>query len=150
MPTNSDFKDLFKIFNDEGVEFLIVGAHAVIFYAEPRFTKDLDIWVNPTAENAARVWRGLEVFTAPLTGVREEDFTKTDLVFQMGMPPNRIDIVMGIDGLTFEEAWPNRVRSSYAGEPICLLSKNDLIKNKQASGRPQDLLDVQRLLESES
>lgn len=147
MPANSDLKELFKIFNEESVEYLLVGAHAVAHYAEPRYTKDVDLWVAPSAENAARVWRALNRFTAPMAGVSSEDFSRPDVVFQMGVPPNRIDILTGIDGIEFDEAWPNRIRTTYGGEPINILGKAELIRNKRASGRPQDLLDLQRLLE---
>lgn len=149
MLENSDFKELLRLFNQGSVEYLVVGAHAVIYYAEPPYTKDLDLWVNPSAHNAPRVWNALKLFGAPLTGITETDFTRGDLVYQMGIPPNRIDIVMGIDGLTFGEAWPNRVTSSYAGEAVLLLGKQDLIRTKRASGRPQDLLDLQRLLDAD-
>lgn len=148
MSANSDFKDLLKIFNEENVEYLIVGAHAVIFYAEPRYTKDVDVWVAPTKENSRRVYRALQRFTAPLKGMTEEDFTDPELVYQMGIPPNRIDILMGVDGLTFSEAWDARTQTHYDGVPMGILSRDHLIRNKRATGRPQDLLDVARLLES--
>ncbi|MBI5154028.1 hypothetical protein HZA57_02225 [Candidatus Poribacteria bacterium] len=149
MQANSDFKELLSALNGEGAEYLIVGAHAVILYAEPRFTKDLDIWVGSSPENAQRVWRALKAFGAPLAGMCATDFTQADMVYQMGVPPNRIDVVMGIDGVSFDEAWPNRVTTSYDGLPTPVISKPDLIRAKRASGRPQDLLDLQRLLDSE-
>lgn len=146
-PVNSDFRELLSAFSAEGVEYLLVGAHAVMFYAEPRFTKGIDLWVNPTAENAARVWAALKRFKAPLASVAESDFADADMVYQLGLPPNRIDILMGMDGLTFAEAWNNRVAASYAGVEMHVIANADLIRNKLATARPQDLLDVQRLRE---
>jgi hypothetical protein len=145
MPANPDFKDLFRIFNEENVEYLVVGAHAVIFYAEPRYTKDLDIWINSTALNAARVYRALGRFGAPLRDIQEEDFTESDLIYQIGIAPNRIDILMSIAGVNFDEAWADRTESSYDGVPIHILGKDSLIKAKKATGRPQDILDMDRL-----
>jgi len=100
MPSNPDFKDLFKLFNDEGVEYLVAGAHAVMVFTEPRYTKDLDVWVRATPENAARVFRALRRFGAPLRDITARDFIKTDLVYQIGVAPNRIDILMGIAGVS--------------------------------------------------
>ena len=145
MPANPDFKDLFSIFNEEGVEYLVVGAHAVIFYAEPRYTKDLDIWVRPSRENAERVHRALKRFGAPVAGVTAANFRDLDLVYQVGVAPNRIDIMMGLLGVDFASAWVNKVESSYDRVPINLISKADLIRTKKATGRPQDLLDLDRL-----
>ncbi len=147
MDANPDFKDLFNVFREEGVEFLVVGAHAVIFYAEPRFTRDLDVWVNPTADNADRVWKALKAFGAPLKDLGPESFTDGELIYQIGVAPNRIDILMSITGLTFQTAWANRVEGTYAGMPIHLPAKEDLIRAKRATGRPQDLLDAERLEE---
>ena len=145
MPANPDFKDLFSIFFEEHVEYLVVGAHAVIFHAEPRFTKDIDLWVNPTITNAHRVWRALEKFGAPLETLCVEDFTKEDLVYQIGIAPNRIDILMGVGGVDFDAAWKNRVESTYSGVPINILGKAELIESKKITARPQDMLDVERL-----
>jgi hypothetical protein len=145
MPANVDFKDLFKIFNAENVEYLVVGAHAVVYYAEPRYTRDLDVWVNPTPENATRVHRALKQYGAPLIGVTIVSFTDPELIYQIGIAPNRIDIMMGIAGVDFSSAWAARVESTYDGIPIHILGKADLIKTKRATGRPQDLLDLERL-----
>lgn len=145
MPANPDFKDLFKILKEENVEYLVVGAHAVIFYAEPRYTKDLNIWVNPTPENARKIWRALSKFGAPLKNISVEDFTDTELIYQIGIEPNRIDILMGIAGVQFDSAFKNRSTSSYDGIEIWILGKSDLIKTKKATGRKTDLLDVELL-----
>ena len=145
MPSNQDFKELFNIFNGENVEYLVVGAYAVVFYTKPRYTKDLDIWVNPTPDNARRVYKSLKRFGAPLIKVRSESFTDEDLIYQIGIEPNLIDIIMSIAGVVFSSAWDSRISSTYDGVPIYILSKEDLIKTKKATGRPQDLLDVEFL-----
>ena len=149
MSHNEDFKDLFKILNEEHVDYLIVGAHAVIYYTEPRYTKDIDVWVAPTKDNAKRIWKALAQFGAPLANISIDDFTNEDLVYQIGLAPNRIDILMGISGIEFKEANKNRVESTYAGEKIYLLSKSDLIKAKRASNRKQDQLDLEKLQDYE-
>jgi len=145
MGVNPDLRDLFKIFNDHGVEYLVVGAYAVIYYTFPRFTKDLDVWVNPTPENARRVFRALAKFGAPLVDVGETDFTDREMVYQIGIEPNRIDIMMGISSSEFPAAWANRKRSTYGGIPICIIGREDLIQSKIAANRPQDVIDVENL-----
>jgi hypothetical protein len=145
MAINHDFKDLFKTFNDCRVEYLVIGAHAVMFHARPRFTKDLDVWVNPTKENAARVWEALQKFGAPMKDVKVESFTDRQLVYQIGVEPNRIDIMMGTPGIEFDEAWTNHVQSTYGDVPIGIIGRVELLKTKLATGRPQDLLDADDL-----
>ena len=147
MPINPDYRELFRTFFEEKVEYLIVGAYAVTYYAEPRYTKDLDILIRPTLENATKTLAALKRFEAPLTDIKAEDLTDPELVYQIGVEPNRIDILMSITGIAFEEAWQHRVQSTYGGVPIYLISREDLITAKKASGRPQDLLDLERLLE---
>jgi hypothetical protein len=149
MAGNPDYKDLFRIFSEEQVEYLVVGAHAVVFYAEPRYTKDIDIWVRPTPENANKVWTALKKFGAPLGNVTPHDFTDSTMVYQIGIAPNRIDILMGVEGVEFENAWKNKVGSAYDGIPIHILGRSDLIKAKQTTKRPQDLLDLERLKQSD-
>jgi hypothetical protein len=150
MELSPDWTDLLRSLCDAGARFLVVGAHAVAFHAEPRYTKDLDLWVEPSSENAARVWAALLNFGAPLKGVQPADFANAALVYQMGIEPNRVDIMMGIDGVTFPVAWRNRVRTHYAGIPLCVLGRNDLIRAKRAAGRPRDLEDVARLQHARS
>jgi len=145
MSANQDFKDLFALFNEENVEYLIVGAHAVIYYSEPRYTKDLDIWINPRCENAVKVMAALNKFGAPLADVSEKDFTNPEMIYQIGIAPNRIDILMDIAGVDFDTAAQRKTLSSYDGIEIPIISKQDLISSKKAIGRPQDKLDVDRL-----
>jgi hypothetical protein len=142
MLPNQDFKDLFAELNAHDVEFLVVGAHALAAHGYVRATKDLDVWVNPERENAVRVIRALQAFGASTQAVTEDDFAAPGITFQIGVEPVRIDIITAVDGLTFEPAWKNRVSSEYGGEPIFVVSREDLIRNKRASARPQDLADV--------
>ena len=145
MPVNRDFKDLFFAFSAADVRFLVVGAHAVIFYSVPRYTKDLDLWIEATAENAARAWKALAEFGAPLQGVSVEDLFHPGTILQIGVEPNRIDILTDVEGLSFEDAWTRRQMSSYGEVPISLLDLDDLIASKRAAGRPQDQLDLEWL-----
>jgi hypothetical protein len=145
MPGNPDFSDLFSALNAEAVEYLVAGAHAVIYHTAPRYTKDLDVWVNPVPENAARVWRALARFGAPLQDVTEASFTDRELVYQIGIAPNRIDILMGIAGVEFCDAWADRVPTRYDGIPIYVMGRRSLLAAKKAAGRPQDLLDAAQL-----
>lgn len=145
MPLNPDYKDLFRILNEEQVDYLVVGAHAVIFYTEPRFTKDLDILVRPTRANAEKVWQALKRFGAPLRDITVDDFTREDMVYQIGIAPNRVDILMGLGCVSFEEAWACREHTAYEEVPIFVIGKRELIVTKKSTGRPQDLLDVKKL-----
>lgn len=139
---NRDFSDLFAALNDAEVSYLLIGAHAVAFHAEPRYTKDLDIWVDATPTNAARVIEALRAFGAPLAGVAESDFSQPGVTLQIGVAPNRIDVATVIDGVAFAEAWPHRVESVYGEHRIWVIGKTELATNKRAAGRPQDLLDL--------
>lgn len=145
MIVNSDFKELLKALNDEKAKFLIVGGYAVVEYTEPRYTKDLDIWVSPERENAERIFRALKDFGAPLSGITAEDFTTPGLVYQMGRPPARIDVIMSVKGLSFETCWQRKYESEYDGVKVYFLSLEDLIANKEVVGRPQDMIDVENL-----
>ncbi len=142
---NPDFRDLFAEFNAHGVEYLVVGAHALAVHGHVRATKDLDVWVRPALENAKRVLRALSAFGAPTRELTEADLTEPGLIFQIGVPPVRIDIVTSIDGVAFDEAWPARVVTKFADQPVGVLSRKHLIQNKRASGQTQDLADLERL-----
>lgn len=144
---NSDCAEMLRFLNAEEAKYLGIGAHAYIFYTEPRYTRDFDLFIEPSPENAEKVIRALRAFGAPLLGITASDLAEPDIVYQVGVAPNRIDFLTGIEGVTFEEAWTNRVSTSYDGIPFPLIGKQQLIKNKRAIGRPQDLLDVARLLE---
>lgn len=146
MEISSDYKDLFKILNKHKIKYLVVGAYAVIYYAEPRFTKDLDICIRVDAENANKLYAALKEFGAPLKGLSAQDFIKKNLVYQIGVAPIRIDIIMGLAAVDFDSAWKNRTRSRYAGIPINIIGIKELIKTKRKAGRLQDVLDLKKLL----
>lgn len=145
MGVNPDFKDLFSAFCDADVRFLVVGAHAVIFHSVPRYTKDLDVWVEPTRPNATRAFEALARFGAPLDGVSVEDLCNTQTVIQLGIEPNRIDVMTDVAGIPFEDAWNRRSTSTYGDVPIAVLGRDDVLHAKRAAGRPQDLLDIEWL-----
>ena len=145
MFVNSDFSDLLNLFNANNVKYLIIGGYAVIQYAEPRYTKDLDLWISADKDNAAAVYKALKEFGAPLAGLTEADFAEEGYFYQMGRPPMRVDILMGIPGLEFEKAWQHRVEVDFDGLVVKFISREDLIEAKKASGRPQDLIDADLL-----
>jgi len=149
MNLNSNFKDLLSILNEAKARFLVVGGYAVIEYTEPRYTKDIDTWVSTDRENAERVYAALKKFGAPLKDITVDDSTDPDVVYHMGRPPSRVDVLMGLVGLEFEESWKNRVESDYADVPMQVISPQDLLINKRLAGRPQDLMDVENLLLAE-
>ena len=142
---NSDYRDLLAVFNALSVEYLVVGAHALAAHGHVRATRDLDVWVRPSPENASRVMAAIRQFGAPLHDLTEADLSQAGLIFQIGVEPLRIDIITAIDGVEFEEAWGERLISEIADQPVAVLSKIHLIRNKRATGRSQDLADVERL-----
>ncbi len=143
--TNPDFRDLFAELNARQADFLVVGAHALAAHGHVRATKDLDVWVRASPENAKRVFQALASFGAPLSDLTVEDLATANVVFQIGVPPIRIDLVTSIDGVTFDEAWSERIESSYDYQRVHVLSRRHLIQNKKATGRLQDLADVEHL-----
>lgn len=149
MPASLHFKELLRSFNEHKVRYLVVGAYAVMNYTEPRYTKDLDLWVEPAPDNAQLVFRALADFGVPMGEVTVEDFTNPDLIFQIGIAPHRIDVIMGVKGLNFAEAWTRRTETIFENETINLICKADLMISKQAAGRPQDLIDLDRLRKSD-
>jgi hypothetical protein len=147
---NSDFKDLLRIFAEEKVRFLVVGGYAVIHYAQPRYTKDLDLWVEPSAENARLLMRAFLRFGLPLIGLSESDFALPGTQFSVGVPPCEIDFLTSIPGLEFPACWDLRVLSDQEGLTVPYLAKADLIIAKQTAGRPQDLADLDDLRRSDA
>jgi len=144
-----DFKDLLRAFNANSVKYLIIGAHAYGVHAEPRASTDLDVFIGSDKENAKAVFRALAEFGAPLQGMSPADFSD-GTTFQIGQPPDRIDILQRIDGVSFDEAWKNRIEGLIDGDvPASVISREDLIRNKLASGTEQDLLDVKVLRKAE-
>jgi len=143
----ADFRDLLVALAESGVRFLVVGAHALAAHGVPRVTGDLDIWVEPSAANAGRVWRALAEFGAPLKtlDIEEADFTRPDQVIQLGLPPYRIDLMTSVSGVEFAEAWADRLDAALFEVPVAFLGRASFIRNKRASGRPKDLEDVRSL-----
>jgi hypothetical protein len=144
---NPDFRDFLLLLADERAEFMIVGAYALAYHGAPRASGDIDVFARPTAENAARVYRALVAFGAPVlaAGLKQEDLATPGLVYQMGLPPRRIDVLTKISGVTFEEAWARRQEAELEGRTVAVIGRDDFVRNKQAAGRPKDLANVARL-----
>jgi hypothetical protein len=142
---NPDYCDLVSALSDAGAEYLVVGALALAAHGHPRATGDIDLWVRPTAENADRVIAALKAFGAPLSEDTATDLATPDRVVQIGVAPQRVDILTSIDGVDFEEAWSARNDIVLEGVRIPVISRRHLIANKKASGRPRDLADVAEL-----
>ncbi len=149
MLTSPDFKELLKIFKKYKIRYLIVGGYAVMKYSEPRFTKDLDLFISTDQDNANGMYLALKEFGAPLENLTSDDFTHKGYFYQMGRPPLRIDIMMSIPGVDFNEAWANREIVELDDLNLFFISRSDLIRAKEASGRPQDKIDVEKLKEAE-
>ena len=145
MFVNSDFSDLLRIFSDHNVRYMVIGGYAVVQYAEPRFTKDLDLLISTDTANAEAVYNALREFGAPLSGLTPKDFAEEGFFFQMGVPPVRVDVLMGIPGIQFDECWNRRMEVDFDGMKVIFISKQDLIVSKRAAGRPQDLIDADLL-----
>jgi hypothetical protein len=144
---NDDFRDAVVQFADAGVEFVIVGAFALAFHGAPRASGDIDLYVRPSDENAARVYAALLRFGAPLPahGVVAADFAREGTVYQIGLPPRRIDVLTQISGVTFDDAWASRTDVDLEGRRIHIIGREALLKNKTSAGRPKDVADVARL-----
>ena len=147
---DKDLKELLLALNEHGVEYLVVGGYAVGVHSEPRATKDLDIFIRADIKNSEAVFRALGAYGAPLAGSKPEDFRDNPRsVFQIGVPPVRIDILQSIEGVTFDEAWRDRTEALVDGEiPAHVISREHLIQNKLASGRMRDLADVEAMREA--
>ncbi|MEA2416655.1 MAG: hypothetical protein QOI58_3312 [Thermoanaerobaculia bacterium] len=143
-PPSRDFRDFLQLLGQHDVKALIIGAFAVAFHAKPRFTKDLDIFVEATADNGERLLRAIDAFGFGTLGLTVDDFAP-GRVTQLGFPPNRIDLVTSIDGVTFEEAWASRVAGKYADIDVWYIGRETLVRNKAAAARPQDLMDLATL-----
>ena len=142
---NQDFLDLLRAFIDRDVRFLIVGAYALGVHGRPRATGDLDVWVDPTPDNATRIMQALDAFGAPPGQVTADDFSRPGIVFQMGLPPLRIDLLTEVSGLTFAEAWPGRTQAPFGSLTVDVIGRDAFIKNKRATGRAKDLGDIEAL-----
>ncbi len=139
---NPDYRDILSIFNEQGVEYLVVGAYALAAHGLPRATGDIDLWIRRSEENARRVWESLARFGAPLTNLSIKDLLMPDIVFQIGVAPRRIDILTSIAALEFEEARDRRMMVEVEGLQVPVLGREDLLKNKKALRREKDLGDI--------
>jgi hypothetical protein len=142
---NRDFVEMLDALSGANAEFLVVGAHALAVHGYPRATGDLDLWIRATPENAERVWKALVAFGAPLDDLRLDDLSTPEVVFQIGVAPNRIDLLTSISGVVFDEAWEARVSADVSGRTIPVLGRAQLLANKRATGRLRDLADVEEL-----
>jgi hypothetical protein len=140
-----DFEELLQLFNKHKIHYCVVGGFAIAFYGVPRYTKDLDLFVRPDITNGKKIIQALKEFGFKSLKISEQDFAKPGFVIQLGYEPVRVDLITQIDGLTFEEVWKTKKKSVYGSEKIVLIGKKALIKNKKASGRKQDLADVEML-----
>jgi len=144
---NENFRDMLSAFGEARADYLLVGAYAMAAHGCPRATADIDFWVRPSEANAARVWTALETFGAPLSKVSVADFCTPDVVYQIGLPPQRIDILTSISGLHFDDAWRERLIVDLEGVTISVIGLRHLHANKLASGRAKDHQDASILEE---
>ena len=142
---NPDFVDLLRAFVAADVRFLIVGAYALALHGRPRATGALDVWVDANPQNAARVVEALKAFGAPMSEISEADFATPGVVYQIGISPGRIDILTELTGLTFEDAWPDRVRGRFGEIEVDFIGREAFVRNKRAIGRAKDLGDIESL-----
>lgn len=142
---NRDFKEFIRSLNDNHVRYLVVGGYAVAFHGHPRYTKDIDIWIEMTHANVEKVIKSLAQFGFGSLGLREEDFLIPDQTIQLGYPPSRIDLINTLSGVDFETCYSSRVQIEIEGTQVNFIDLENLKKNKQASGRLQDLADIESL-----
>ena len=146
MNVSPDYENLFKLPNERRIKYLVVGAYAVMYYSAPRFTKDIDIWISSEVNEPERILKVIRKFGAPVKNLSPQDFLNKRMILQIGVSPIRIDILLELPGVSFSSAWKNRKRSKYGKTPINVLGLKELIQAKKAAGRPQDHLDLERLL----
>lgn len=142
---SQDFKDMLLSLEEEKVEYIIVGAYALSAHGIVRATRDIDFWVNPTPENAPRVWRALTRFGAPMIGITVEDFARPGIIYQIGVAPYRIDVITEAAPLDFQTSYAKTMRADIGGVQAPVLSVGDIILNKQTAGRHKDQLDIEEL-----
>jgi hypothetical protein len=145
MNLSNDLREFVELLNSTGVKYLLVGGHAVAFHGYPRFTGDIDFFVERSETNATRLEELLKVFGFSGLGIKAADFLQAGIVVQLGRPPNRIDLLTSIDGVDFDQAWVNKVTANLGGLPVSVIGKAELIANKHATGRAQDLADLKRI-----
>jgi hypothetical protein len=145
MKLDKNLREFIELLNSRGVEYLVVGGHAVAFHGHPRFTGDIDFFVAVSPANAGKLIDVLHAFGFGSLEIKKEDFLEQRAIVQLGYPPNRIDIVTGIDAVTFDEAWNQRAAGTLDGVPVQFLGKDQLLRNKRSTGRPKDLADADAL-----
>jgi hypothetical protein len=145
MILNPDFKEFFQLLNANDVRYLIIGGYAVAFHGYPRYTKDINIWIWVNPDNAERLVKTLKDFGFESLGLEAKDFLETDTIVQLGHAPNRIDLIMGAPGVDFEESFAAREEEEIEGVKLNFINLENLKKSKQASGRLQDLADIENL-----
>ena len=142
---SQDFKEFIQSLNDSQVRYLIIGGYAVAFHGHPRYTKDMDVWIAIDPDNAARMIKALEQFGFGSLGLKPEDFLAPDQIVQLGYPPNRIDVMTSIGGVDFDECYAARLQAEIDGAKVNFIDLENLLRNKRATGRHQDLADVENL-----
>lgn len=145
MILNPDFIEFFQLLNENKVKYLIIGGYAVAYHGYPRYTKDIDIWISIEPDNAKRVVKTLADFGFESLRLKEDDFLETETVIQIGYPPNRIDLIMGIPGIDFGECYTTRAGTEINGVKLSFIDLENLKRSKIAAGRPQDLADLENL-----
>jgi len=145
MQLSKDLREFVELLNSRKIKYLLVGGHAVALHGQPRYTGDVDFFIEASADNAALVASAVNDFGFASLGLKEEDFRAPAMVIQLGRPPNRIDILTSISGVSFEAAWTTRVETRLDGLPVWVISKELLVRNKLAAARPQDMADAERL-----
>ncbi len=145
MILNPDFKEFFQLLNANDVRYMIVGGYAVAYHGYPRYTKDIDVWIWINPENAKKIVKTLKDFGFESLGLQASDFLEAEIIIQLGYAPNRIDLIMGMPGVDFEECYAKRVEEEIEGISLSFIDLENLKKSKQASGRLQDLADIENL-----
>lgn len=143
MKASKDFKEFIELLNKNNVNYLLVGGYAVGYHSRPRYTEDIDIWIQPSLENAKKIIHVLNKFGFTGISVSIEELIQPEKIIQLGLPPQRIDILTSIDGVNFNDAWERRIVDSFGDIPVFIISLKDLIKNKSSSGRIKDLQDIE-------
>jgi len=142
---SQDFKEFIQSLNDNRVRYLVIGGYAVALHGHPRYTKDLDVWIEMKPDNAAKIVKALEQFGLASLGLKAEDFLVPDQIVQLGYPPNRIDVLTTLPGVEFERCYASRVQVEIGGVAVNFIDLENLKKNKKATGRTQDLADLENL-----
>lgn len=142
---NRDFKEFIQSLNDNNVRYLVIGGYAVAIHGHPRYTKDMDVWIAMDATNAANIVKALKQFGFASLGLQEADFLQPDQIIQLGYPPNRIDMITTASGIDFETCYADRIQEEIDGIQVNFIDRENLLRNKKAVGRHQDLADVESL-----